>query len=155
MFVDIESIRDQFPFDPFKAIVAPRPIGWISTISASGIPNLAPYSFFNALSSDPHLIGFSSSGWKDTVSNCDATGEFVFNLVTQTLLTSMSQSSAAIPPDESEFANFVGLSQRHRIAWPLHELLRVPQHLNVAWSKSGNFRDSTVCPARAGSPSVK
>ncbi|MDA8549301.1 hypothetical protein N9K52_03270 [Litoricolaceae bacterium] len=46
MFVDIESIRDQFPFDPFKAIVAPRPIGWISTISASGVGNLAPYSFF-------------------------------------------------------------------------------------------------------------
>ncbi|MDB2424697.1 hypothetical protein N9W43_02735 [Litoricolaceae bacterium] len=45
MFVDIESIRDQFPFDPFKAIVAPRPIGWISTISASGVANLAPYSF--------------------------------------------------------------------------------------------------------------
>ena len=74
MFVDIESIRDQFPFDPFKAIVGPRPIGWISTISESGIANLAPYGFFNALSSDPHLIRFSSSGWKDTVLNCGANG---------------------------------------------------------------------------------
>ncbi|MGA1002215.1 MAG: flavin reductase family protein [Litorivicinaceae bacterium] len=119
MFVDIESIRDQLPFDPFKAIVAPRPIGWISTISASGVANLATSSFFNALSSDPHRIGFSSSGWKDTVSNCDATGEFVFNLVTQTLLTSMSQTSAAIPPEESEFA-FCGLESvpSYRVSAP-------------------------------------
>jgi len=99
----MSSIRDQLPFDPFKAIISPRPIGWISTISSDGIPNLAPYSFFNALSSDPHLIGFSSAGWKDTVSNGESSGEFVFNVVTDELLTSMNRSSSAIPAEESEF----------------------------------------------------
>jgi len=103
MHVAMSSIRDQLPFDPFKAIISPRPIGWISTISSDGIPNLAPYSFFNALSSDPHLIGFSSAGWKDTVSNCESSGEFVFNVVTDELLTSMNRSSSAIPAEESEF----------------------------------------------------
>jgi len=86
MHVAMSSIRDQLPFDPFKAIISPRPIGWISTISSDGIPNLAPYSFFNALSSDPHLIGFSSAGWKDTVSNCESSGEVVFNVVTDEFL---------------------------------------------------------------------
>ena len=103
MHVAMSSIRDQLPFDPFKAIISPRPIGWISTISSDGIPNLAPYSFFNALSSDPHLIGFSSAGWKDTVSNGESSGEFVFNVVTDELLTSMNRSSSAIPAEESEF----------------------------------------------------
>jgi flavin reductase (DIM6/NTAB) family NADH-FMN oxidoreductase RutF len=108
VFVDIEAIRDQFPFDPFKAIVAPRPIGWISSISTNGIANIAPYSFFNALSSDPHPIGFSSSGWKDTVSNYESISEIVFKLVTQQLLASMSKSSATIPCEDSEF-EFCGL----------------------------------------------
>lgn len=103
MHIPVNSVRDQLPFDPFKAIVSPRPIGWISTISRDGVPNLAPYSFFNAISSDPHLIAFSSAGWKDSVANCQATGEFVFNIVTQDLLFSMNQSSQSIPSEESEF----------------------------------------------------
>jgi len=111
MHIPISSVRDQLPFDPFKAIVSPRPIGWISTISSNGVPNLAPYSFFNAISSDPHLIAFSSAGWKDTIANCQATGEFVFNVVTQDLLSSMNQSSQSIPSDESEF-DHCGLEMR-------------------------------------------
>jgi flavin reductase (DIM6/NTAB) family NADH-FMN oxidoreductase RutF len=68
--------------DPFKAIVAPRPIGWISTRDAEGRVNLAPYSFFNAVCDHPPMVMFSSAGWKDTVANIKATGEFVCNLVT-------------------------------------------------------------------------
>ncbi len=71
--------------DPFHAIIAPRPIGWISTRSKSGVNNLAPYSFFNALAYKPSIIGFSSSGWKDSVENVKETGEFVWNLSTQAL----------------------------------------------------------------------
>ncbi|MFD2500142.1 flavin reductase family protein [Rhizorhabdus histidinilytica] len=63
------------PHDPFKAIVAPRPIGWISTVDAEGRPNLAPYSFFNALSSRPPILGFASEGRKDTLANIEATGD--------------------------------------------------------------------------------
>ena len=65
------------PHDPLKAVVAPRPIGWISTVSASGVANLAPYSFFNMFAEDPWIVGFSSNTLKDSVSNIAETREFV------------------------------------------------------------------------------
>jgi flavin reductase (DIM6/NTAB) family NADH-FMN oxidoreductase RutF len=89
--------------DPLNAIVAPRPIGWISTISPSGVRNLAPYSFFNLLNYRPPLIGFSSMGRKDSVTNAEATGEFVWNLATAALAEPMNASSAILPPDVDEF----------------------------------------------------
>ena len=91
------------PHDPFKAIVAPRPIGWISTRDAEGRVNLAPYSFFNAVCDRPPMVMFSSSGWKDTVSNVKATGEFVCSLVTRPLAEQMNQTSAALPHGTGEF----------------------------------------------------
>jgi flavin reductase (DIM6/NTAB) family NADH-FMN oxidoreductase RutF len=91
------------PHDPFKAIVAPRPIGWISTRDAEGRVNLAPYSFFNAVCDHPPMVMFSSSGWKDTVSNIKTTGEFVCNFVTRPLAEKMNQTSAALPHGVSEF----------------------------------------------------
>jgi flavin reductase (DIM6/NTAB) family NADH-FMN oxidoreductase RutF len=89
--------------DPFNAIVGPRPIGWVSTVSAAGIANLAPYSFFNGLSYVPPLIGFSSIGWKDSVANAEATGEFCWNLATQALGEQMNLSCAPAPPEIDEF----------------------------------------------------
>ena len=91
------------PHDPFNAIVGPRPIGWISTRSAAGALNLAPYSFFNAFNYTPPVVGFSSIGYKDTVRNIEATGEFVWNLATRPLAEQMNQTCAAVPPDTSEF----------------------------------------------------
>lgn len=92
------------PHDPLNAIIGPRPIGWISSISADGVPNLAPYSFFNAFNYRPAIIGFSSIGWKDTVANVDATGEFVWNLATASLAEKMNETSASLPADGDEFA---------------------------------------------------
>ena len=92
------------PHDPFNAIVGPRPIGWISTQSATGTTNLAPYSFFNAFNYVPPIVGFASIGYKDTVRNVQATGEFVWNLATRDLAEVMNQSCAAVPPEVSEFA---------------------------------------------------
>jgi len=91
------------PHDPFNAIVGPRPIGWISTQSAAGTTNLAPYSFFNAFNYVPPIVGFASIGFKDTVRNVQATGEFVWNLATRDLAEVMNQSCAAVPPEVSEF----------------------------------------------------
>lgn len=91
------------PHDPFKAIIGPRPIGWISSQDAEGRTNLAPYSFFNAFADDPPILGFSSSGWKDSARNIEQTGEFVWNLATRPLAQAMNQSSAAVPPEVSEF----------------------------------------------------
>lgn len=89
--------------DPLNAIVAPRPIGWISTLSADGVANLAPYSFFNVFNYTPPLIGFSSMGWKDSVANAQATGEFVWNLVTRPQAEVMNASCAAVGPEVDEF----------------------------------------------------
>lgn len=90
--------------DPFNAIVGPRPIGWISSRSADGVLNLAPYSFFNAFNYTPPLIGFASIGHKDTVRNVAQTREFVWNLATRELADAMNATCAAVGPEVDEFA---------------------------------------------------
>ncbi|MDL4914634.1 MAG: flavin reductase family protein [Enterobacterales bacterium endosymbiont of Blomia tropicalis] len=92
------------PHDPLNAIIGPRPIGWISSISASGHRNLAPYSFFNCFNYHPPIIGFASSGWKDSVQNISETKEFVWNLATRSLAEAMNESSASVAADQDEFA---------------------------------------------------
>ncbi len=91
------------PHDPFNAMVGPRPIGWISTQSAAGVRNLAPYSFFNAFNYTPPIIGFASIGAKDSLNNIRETGEFGWNLVTRPLAERMNASCAAVPPEVDEF----------------------------------------------------
>ena len=91
------------PHDPFNAIVGPRPIGWISSADRHGARNLAPYSFFNGFNYGPPIVGFSSIGWKDTVANVDATGEFVWNLATRSLATQMNETAAPLPAERDEF----------------------------------------------------
>lgn len=90
--------------DPLAAIVGPRPIGWISTVDKAGVSNLAPYAFFNVFNYTPPIVAFSSVGYKDTVRNAEATGEFVWNLVTRPLAERMNMTSAGVGPDEDEFA---------------------------------------------------
>ena len=95
--------KSLLPHDPFKAIVAPRPIGWISTRSLDGGINLAPYSFFNAFSSVPPIVGFSSEGLKDSATFARESGEFVANLASRDLMLAISASSAPLPRGTSEF----------------------------------------------------
>lgn len=90
--------------DPFKAIVAPRPIGWISTLDQNGVVNLAPYSFYNALCDMPPIVGFSSTGRKDSIRNIEATGEFVANFVSKSLAAAMNMTSAAVAAEVDEMA---------------------------------------------------
>lgn len=98
--------RTVLPHDPFKAIIAPRPIGWISSVDAAGAVNLAPYSFFNAVASSPvALLAFSSDGRKDSVANVEATGEFVWNMPTYALRDAMNATAAPLPHGASEFAH--------------------------------------------------
>jgi len=91
------------PHDPFRAIVAPRPIGWVSTLSREGVVNLAPYSFFNAVAGRPPMVMLSSEGIKDSISNIRDTGEFVVNLATLGLARHMNESSRDVPPEVDEF----------------------------------------------------
>jgi flavin reductase (DIM6/NTAB) family NADH-FMN oxidoreductase RutF len=92
------------PHDPFNAIVGPRPIGWISSLSQAGVANLAPYSFFNGFNYVPPIVGFASVGEKDTLRNVRESGEFVWNLATRALAEAMNISSAPAAPEVDEFA---------------------------------------------------
>jgi flavin reductase (DIM6/NTAB) family NADH-FMN oxidoreductase RutF len=89
--------------DPFKALVAPRPIGWVSTMSQDGFVNLAPYSFFNAIAERPPMLAFSSMGAKDSATFAGELREFVWNLVTFDLREEMNETSAPLPRGRSEF----------------------------------------------------
>ena len=105
------SARDKtiLPHDPFKALVAPRPIGWVTTMSKAGALNLAPYSFFNAVCERPPIIMFSSDGLKDSVTFAEETREFVWNLPTYDLRDAMNATSASLPRGSSEFT-YAGLT---------------------------------------------
>lgn len=107
MFFTPES-RDKsiLPHDPLKAIVAPRPIGWISTLSSDNIANLAPYSFFNMVTGMPPMLMFSSEGMKDSARNAVETGEFVYNYASKSLEEDMNASSISAPNGISEFEYF-------------------------------------------------
>jgi len=94
MFYEPSKRNHGLPHDPFKAIVAPRPIGWITSISANGEVNLAPYSYFNAVSNDPPMVMYSSEGRKDSVAFVEETREFVCNLATWDLRDQMNMTSA-------------------------------------------------------------
>lgn len=109
MFYDAVANVHGLPHDPFQALVAPRPIGWISTISKSGQVNLAPYSYFNAVSNSPHVVMFSSTGRKNSMVNAQETGEFVCNLVTYDLSQQMVKSSAVVDADVDKMS-FAGLA---------------------------------------------
>jgi flavin reductase (DIM6/NTAB) family NADH-FMN oxidoreductase RutF len=104
--------------DPFKAIVAPRPIGWISTVDREGRVNLAPYSFFNAFCDTPPIIGFSSSWRKDSQRNVEETGEFVFNLATRRQAGAMNRTSAPLPHGVNEFEAAVLAAAPSRLLKP-------------------------------------
>ncbi|MGQ7794548.1 flavin reductase family protein [Faunimonas sp. B44] len=125
MFYEPRKRDHGLPHDPFKAIVAPRPIGWISTVDAEGRPNLAPYSFFNAVASRPPVVMFSSESRKDSLRNVEASGEFVCNLATWDLREAMNETSAPLPGGESEFA-------RAGLATEASRLVRPPRVAGIA-----------------------
>ena len=98
-----------FKIDPYKALVFPRPIGWISSLSKKGIPNLAPYSYFNAVADEPPQVMFCSNGdsayggYKDSLANILSTKEFVVNFATANTRDAMNISSSNYEPNEDEF----------------------------------------------------
>lgn len=106
MFYTTDNNVHGLRHDPFKTLVAPRPIGWISSMGRDGTVNLAPYSFFNAVSTDPHVVIIGSQGRKDSQKNIEETGEFVCNLATWDLREAMNRTSAPVEHgvDEMELA---------------------------------------------------
>jgi flavin reductase (DIM6/NTAB) family NADH-FMN oxidoreductase RutF len=103
MFYPTDTNKHGLAHDPFKAIVSPRPIGWIGTKGTDGSLNLGPYSFFNAISDRPKLVMFSSSGRKHSQKNASETGVFTCNFVSRHLVEKMNISSATVPYGVNEF----------------------------------------------------
>jgi flavin reductase (DIM6/NTAB) family NADH-FMN oxidoreductase RutF len=103
MFYDAVRNDHGFAVDPFKALVAPRPIAWVSSLSAAGIANLAPFSYFNAFSQNPHYVAFGIGPVKDTLRNIEATKEFAVSLPTWDLREQMNATSAHVAPEVDEF----------------------------------------------------
>jgi flavin reductase (DIM6/NTAB) family NADH-FMN oxidoreductase RutF len=120
MFYEPAKSNHGLPIDPFKALVVPRPIGWMTTMDGQGRVNLAPFSFFNAVAEDPAMVVFSPSGrkadgeLKDSRRNAGATGEFVFNLATWELREKMNATSRAFPAgvDELQAVGLTALPSR-------------------------------------------
>ena len=104
MFYDVATNNHGLALDPFYALVGPRPIGWISTLSKDGVANLAPYSFYNAFAHSPHYVAFGSGGYKDTLRNAAETGEFAVNMATFDLREAMNLTSSGGDRDEFEAA---------------------------------------------------
>jgi flavin reductase (DIM6/NTAB) family NADH-FMN oxidoreductase RutF len=100
--------RNIFPWDPFKGVVVPRPIGWISSMDKAGRVNLAPYSFFNGVLSRPRIVSFCSESEKDAAAFAIESGEFAWSMATWDLRDRMNMTSEGLPRGESEFA-FAGL----------------------------------------------
>lgn len=120
--------------NPFQALVTPRPIGWISTLSKEGIANLSPYSYFNSISSDPPAVMYTVSsehmegGEKDSLRNARDTGEFVFNLCTEALGRQMNDSSTMAPRDTDEF-EVAGLTKAPSTLVKAPRVAESPVHL--------------------------
>jgi flavin reductase (DIM6/NTAB) family NADH-FMN oxidoreductase RutF len=109
MFYETSKRDHGLPHDPVKALIGPRPIGWISALSAKGELNLSPYSFFNAVAEGPFIVAFSSVGYKDAVAFIDETHEFVCNLATYDLREEMNRTSAPLARGEDEMS-YAGLT---------------------------------------------
>lgn len=110
MFFDPNGTHADLAHNPIKAMVSPRPIGWISTVSAAGVANLAPYSFFNLIADAPYMVMFATSGHKDSFFNAVASGEFVWNLVSEDLSDAMNRSAANVDAAVDEF-DMAGLTK--------------------------------------------
>ncbi|MGE0233206.1 MAG: flavin reductase family protein [Flavobacteriaceae bacterium] len=148
MYYDAVTNRHGLPFDPFKAIVAPRPIGWISSLDARGRINLAPYSFFNAFSNRPNIVGFSTQGRKDSIANIEETGEFVCNLATMALMKEMNSTSASLPHGEDEMAR-AGLTAVPGVSVKVPRVGESPAALECVYLQTVDLKDKDGRAANA------
>ncbi|HYB08349.1 MAG TPA: flavin reductase family protein [Alphaproteobacteria bacterium] len=138
MFYDPERRDHGLPHNPFKSLVVPRPIGWISTLSREGVVNLAPYSYFNAVCDRPPTVMFASGGArardrrKDSQRNAEETGEFVVNLATWDLREKVSATSATLPSEVDEMA-LCGLASLPSIKVKPPRVAESPIHLECRY----------------------
>jgi flavin reductase (DIM6/NTAB) family NADH-FMN oxidoreductase RutF len=141
MFYETEKNNHGLPHNPFKSLVVPRPIGWISSQDKEGNVNLAPYSYFNALCDHPPMVMFSTTNSlpdgkaKDTIFNVETQGEFVVNMATYELREAVNMSSASLPHTENEFS-FVNLEMESSVLVKPPRVKNSPIHLECLYHQS-------------------
>ena len=135
MFYESNPKAHGLAHDPFKALVAPRPIGWITAISVKGEVNLSPYSFFNAFSDQPNMVAFSSNGRKDALAFIEETGEFVCNLATYDLREAVNATSAPLARGENEMDHAGLTAAPSRVVKP-PRVAEAPAALECKWLKT-------------------
>jgi flavin reductase (DIM6/NTAB) family NADH-FMN oxidoreductase RutF len=140
MFYEPRKQDHGLPHDPFKAIVAPRPIGWITSMGAKGDINLAPYSYFNAVHTNPPIVMFSSGGWKDTIAFVEETREFVCSLATWDLRNEMNATSAPYPRGVDEMRE-AGLEPAPSVLVRPPRVKASPCALECRWLQTVRLRD--------------
>lgn len=140
MFYEPGKKNRELLHDPLKAIIAPRPIGWISSRSAKGEINLAPYSFFNGVSSDPPIVMFSSEGRKDSLTFVEETREFVCNLATWDLRHQMNATSGPFPRGVNEMKE-TGLESAPSILVKAPRVKASPCALECKWLQTTHLKD--------------
>ncbi len=152
MFYEPKINDHHLPHDPFKSCVIPRPIGWISTLSLKGIPNLAPYSQFQNLTFNPPYVMFAANQTtdgrrKDTVVNAEQTGEFVYNMATYDLREAVNLSAQQVPPEVDEF-ELAGVSKAPSKLVKVPYVAESPVHFECLYRQTlrlpGNSPMSTV-----------
>jgi len=147
MFYEPSKRNHGLPHDPFKAIVAPRPIGWITSMSARGEINLAPYSYFNGVSSDPPMVMFASEGRKDSVVFVEETREFVCNLATFDLREQMNTTSGPYPRGVDEMKE-AGLEAAPSVLVKVPRVKASPCAMECKWLQTVRLADADGRPTQ-------
>lgn len=135
------------PHDPLNALIVPRPIGWISTIGRDGVLNLAPYSYFNAVASNPPYVMFASADRKDSQRNAEETGEFVASLATFELRNEMNITCAMVGPEVSE-PELAGLEMAPSVVVKPPRVKKSPSALECRYLKTVDL------PGKDGKPNL-
>jgi flavin reductase (DIM6/NTAB) family NADH-FMN oxidoreductase RutF len=146
MFYEPRKGNHGLPHDPYDAIVGPRPIGWITSMNSKGDINLAPYSFFNSVSSKPPMVMFASEGRKDTIEFVEETGEFVCNLAVWDLRTHVKDTSLSFPRGVNEMSA-VGLEPAPSLLVKPPRVRASPCALECKWLQTIRLTDLDNKPA--------
>ena len=146
MFYEPRKKNHGLPHDPYDAIVGPRPIGWITSMNSKGDINLAPYSFFNSVSSKPPMVMFASDGRKDTIEFVEETGEFVCNLAVWDLRVHVKDTSLSFPRGVNEMSA-VGLEPAQSVLVRPPRVKASPCALECKWLQTIRLTDLDNKPA--------
>ncbi|MFK0173741.1 flavin reductase family protein [Streptomyces sp. NPDC090306] len=151
---DPESMAGGSFYKLLTAVVVPRPIAWVSTLSVRSVANLAPHSFFTVSCVNPPMVQFTSVGRKDTLSNVEATGEFVVNLAPEALFEKVNETATDFPPENGEF-EAVGLEREPSVRVKPPRVAASPVALECVLHSTLRLGDSTVVIGRVVHASVK